>query len=253
MIKDRTGEVNYNKHGSKMIIYKYMTSENIDVYFPKYDWVAKHVQYNNFKRGYIKCPYEKSVYGVGHIGEGKYKVSENGKETEVYKIWKGVLRRCYVSRIHEKHPTYKDCEMCEEWHNFQNFAKWYEENYYEIEGEKMCLDKDILFKGNKLYSPNTCVFVPHNVNSLFTKGDSVRGELPIGVAIDKRHNKYQAQCRTQYNKRKWLGYYNTPQEAFQSYKQFKENLIKQVADKYKSYIPEKLYDAMYRYEVEIDD
>lgn len=253
MVKDRTGEINYNKHGSKMIVYKYITNENIDVYFPEYNWVAKHVQYNTFKRGYVKCPYEKSVHGVGYIGEGKYKVSENGKETEIYRIWRGVLCRCYVSRIHEKHPTYKDCEMCEEWHNFQNFAEWYEENYYEIEGEKMCLDKDILFKGNKLYSPNTCVFVPHNVNSLFTKGDSVRGELPIGVAIDKRQNKYQAQCRNQYNKRKWLGYYSTPEEAFQVYKNFKENLIKQVADKYKSYIPEKLYNAMYKYEVEIDD
>lgn len=253
MVKDRTGEINYNKHGSKMIVCKYITNENIDVYFPEYNWVAKHVQYNTFKRGYVKCPYEKSVHGVGYIGEGKYKVSENGKETEIYRIWRGVLCRCYVSRIHEKHPTYKDCEMCEEWHNFQNFAEWYEENYYEIEGEKMCLDKDILFKGNKLYSPNTCVFVPHNVNSLFTKGDSVRGELPIGVAIDKRQNKYQAQCRNQYNKRKWLGYYNTPEEAFQVYKNFKENLIKQVADKYKSYIPEKLYNAMITYEVEIDD
>lgn len=88
MIKDRTGEVNYNKHGSKMIIYKYMTSENIDVYFPKYDWVAKHVQYNNFKRGYIKCPYEKSVYGVGHIGEGKYKVSEMVRKQKCIKYGK---------------------------------------------------------------------------------------------------------------------------------------------------------------------
>ena len=250
---DRTGEINYNKHGSKMIICKYITSENIDVYFPQYDWTVKHIQYGRFKRGYVKCPYEKSVYGVGYIGEGKYIISKNGKETDVYKIWRGVLRRCYDEKVHKKHPTYKDCIVCEEWHNFQNFAKWYEENYYQVNNEKMHLDKDILIKGNKIYSPQTCIFVPNKINTLFTKGDAVRGDLPIGVALDKRHNKYQSQCRTQNGSRKWLGYYNTSYEAFQVYKRFKESLVKQVADEYKPYIPQKLYEAMYNYKVEIID
>ena len=87
-----------------------------------------------------------------------------------------MLRRCYDEKLHKKYPTYIDCKVCEEWLNFQNFAKWYYNNYYEIENEKICLDKDILHKGNKIYSPDNCVFVPNNINVLFVKSDKSRGD-----------------------------------------------------------------------------
>lgn len=253
---DRVGEENYNNFGSKMVIVKYKGALDIDVYFPEYDWTFKNATYITFKNGNIKCPYEPRFYRIGYLGEGKYKVSKNGKDTKCYKAWIHMLERCYNEKYKKKKPTYENCKVCDEWLNFQNFAKWYYENYYEIEGQIMCLDKDILIKGNKIYSPETCIFVPNTINSLFTKSDKARGNTPIGV--NEQKNKFRAQCSVydfgnKKKKRIYLGSYDTSEEAFEVYKQFKEKYIKQVADLYKDKIPQKLYQAMYKYEVEITD
>ena len=188
-IKDRVGEINYNTFGSKMIIKEYRNKNNIDVYFPKYNWIKYNSTYQHFKNGLIKCPYEPRVYNRGYIGVGKYIPMENKK---TYELWLNMLKRCYSDKVSAKNSTYKKSEVFNEWLNFQNFAEWYYENYYEIEGENMHLDKDILVKGNKIYSPDTCVFVPQSINSLFIKSDKARGDLPIGVT--KEHKKYSAQC-----------------------------------------------------------
>ena len=253
---DRTGEKGINTFSSEMIIIEYRNTMDIDVYFPEYDWIAKSTQYGNFKNGNIKCPYEKRYYEVGYIGEGEYKACENGKITRVYSTWNNMLKRCYDEKYHEKYPTYKDCEVYEEWHNFQKYGKWFEENYYSIEGEKMCLDKDVLVKHNKIYSPETCIFVPERINLLFVKSDKSRGESVIGTSLYK--GKYQVQCwlinpKTGKSKREYLGRYETQEKAFEVYKYYKEKNIKEVADYYKIQIPQKLYNAMYNYEVEIND
>ena len=168
-----------------------------------------------------------------------------------------MLKRCYSKDYQNKKPTYIGCEVYNEWLNFQSFAKWFEENYYEIEGETIALDKDILVKNNKIYSPNTCVFVPERINTLFTKADKSRGKLPIGIVEDNRTHHFRARCSTLDKngkiKRVELGSYKTHEEAFIHYKQFKEKYIKQVADEYKPYIPKELYEAMYKWEVEIND
>ena len=248
---DRTGEEKLNNFGSKIIIKKYRKRVDIDVYFPEYNWTFEHAEYKNFKNGEIKCPYEPRTYGVGYLGEGRYKISKNNIW---YKIWHGMLMRCYDPKFHEKEPAYKGCTVENYWLNFQYMCKWLEENYYEIPGEKMCLDKDILVKGNKIYSPYTCIFVPERINTLFCKSKKSRGDLPIGVRWNKSKGKFEANISVD-NKQTYLGSFNTIEEAFQCYKTFKENYIKQVADDYYSQglIPKKLYDAMYRYEVEITD
>ena len=193
---DRVGEVNYNNFGSKMVIVGYRKYSDIDIYFPKYNWTFKNAKYQKFKNGNIKCPYERRYFGIGYLGEGKYKVCENGKNTKCYDTWNNMLKRCYDSKLHEKFPTYKNCKVCNEWLNYQNFAEWYYNNYYEIEEQKMCLDKDILYKGNKIYSPDNCVFVPNNINSLFTKSDKTRGDYPIGSSLHKRDNVLEVWCST---------------------------------------------------------
>lgn len=119
----------------------------------------------------------------------------------------------------------------------------------------MELDKDILIKGNKIYSPNTCLIVPQRINLLFVKQQRKRGEYPIGVSWSTRSNKFHARCNSldKNNRQIELGYYSTIEDAFSVYKDYKENYIKQVADEYKGIIPNKLYEAMYKYEVDIND
>ena len=202
----------------------------------------------------MKSPYDITVQGVGYLGEGKYKSREHGIQTKCYLVWSSMLKRCYNKKRQEKYPTYKGCKVCDEWLNFQNFAEWFYKNYYEIPGEQMHLDKDILIKGNKIYSPETCVFVPERINSLFTKTNKNRGKEPIGVFHREKDNKYEVYCCKSDGKgSKYLGRFNDREYAFQIYKQFKETIIKQVADKYKEYIPKNVYDAMHEYEVQITD
>ena len=253
-IIDRTGEINYNKFGSKMIISKYRGANDLDIYFPEYNWTFYNNTWNNFQKGAVICPYEPRTCGVGYLGEGKYKTKENGKTTINYNMWHGMFNRCYSN--YKNDESYEGCEVFKSWHNFQNAAKWIDENYYEVPGEKMCLDKDILFHGNKIYSPETCLIVPERINKLFTKSTKSRGEYPIGVR--ERRNRLIAYCSiTENNKTKQVNLGRFPlhqvEEAFLTYKRFKENYIKQVADEYKNSIPDKVYQALYNYEVEITD
>lgn len=198
--------------------------------------------------------YKIRVFNKGYIGE---EINNNYTQTISYNYWYAMLRRVYSEKQLKLKPTYKQVEVCEEWLNYTNYKQWFDKNYYTIQGQQMELDKDILDKGNKIYCPEKCVFVPHNINSLFTKSNKARGDLPIGVYFKKKNNKYCSQCNTitkegkRYNA--YLGLFNTPEEAFYAYKTFKENYIKEVADEYRDRIPQKLYEAMYRYEVKITD
>jgi hypothetical protein len=247
LLNDKEGSISYNKYGSMMELKKYIKHNDCLIYFPDFNWET-HRSYKAFINGNIICPYDKSVLGVGYKGEGIYDSSEC--YLEIYRRWQKMLRRCYHPTALKRNPTYKDCFVCEEWHNYQNFAQWCEENYYEVPGSLMDLDKDILFKHNKEYCPDFCCFIPHEINSLFIKSDKVRGSLPIGVHQDG--NKYIAQINKN-GKRKYLGAYSTPEEAFNVYKEKKEELIKQIADEYAEYLPYEVYNAMCNYEVEIDD
>ena len=135
-------------------------------------------------------------------------------------------------------------------------AEWIENNYYEVPGEIMCLDKDILDKGNKIYSRDRCIFVPKRINNLFVKRDTDRGDCPIGMSLTSSGN-YVVQCNNGYGKLDYLGTYSTKEEAFQVYKVYKEKVIKETIDSYEGIIPEPFYSrlktAMYNYEVEITD
>lgn len=240
----RVGEVSENRYGNTMKIIKYGGCDNVEVAFK--DGYITNTHYRSFKKGSVFNPFDKTNYNVGYMGIGKYNSTYKS-----YYVWKDMFKRCYDSKYLVKFNTYIGCSVCEEWHNFQNFAEWHEENYYTIGNEKMQLDKDILFKGNKIYSPETCVYVPEKINYLFVKSNKRRGDYPIGVYLHSDGDKFVAQCDD--GKAIYLGRYDTPEEAFDVYKSFKENLVKQIADKYYGSIPEKLYRAMYNYVVEITD
>lgn len=258
MKKERLGQINKNKFGTEMKIIKYNTNHDIWVEFQDEYKAKVHTEYKHFKNGSVKNPYDKEVCGIGYYGQGKYKSRENNKITDVYRRWKNMLERCYDPYVINKDSnlTYADCFVCEEWLCFQNFAEWWYKNVYNCNNERMELDKDILIKGNKIYSPETCLIVPQRINTLFIKQQRKRGEYPIGICTycNKEYKYLRVQCNT-LEKKESLGYFpiDKPFQAFTCYKNFKENYIKQVADEYKDLIPTKLYEALYKWEVEIND
>lgn len=249
---DKLGEIRKNNFSTEMKIIEFNNWRNITIEFQDEYKAKVCTNYGNFKCGTISNPYDKTVWNIGYMGEGKY----NSKDYSLaYRKWNTMLKRCYDPYYLNVRPTYRDCFVCEEWHNFQNFAKWWEENYYEVEGDRMELDKDILIKGNKIYSPEACMIVPNKINILFAKGDTKK-KLPIGVFPNKL--RFHARCRIyDYQDKKskdiYLGNFDTPYKAFLSYKNYKESHIKEIANKYKQIIPIDLYNAMYKYKIEIDD
>lgn len=257
---NRVGEISYNKYGTQMKIIEYENNSHVLIEFQDENKFKKIVGYHGFKSGNVRNPYDKTVYGVGFLGEGEYKCG--GKNSKVYNVWCNMLTRCYNEDLRKKgkHRTYEDAIVCEEWHNFQTFAKWWSEQleqFKHLDEKDFDLDKDILIKNNKIYCPQNCIPAPQRINSLFTKCNSRRGMYPIGVRKTE-HNTFVARCDVIPNdkylkKQVYLGTYKNPEEAFFAYKQFKENYIKEVAEEYKNRIPKKLYDAMYNYKVEITD
>lgn len=242
------GQSFINNQGLVMKIIECQKTTSTRVRFENgYETVA---QLSNIKRGRVANPYHPTVYGVGYHGEGTYLAKVNGEMTPCYRAWQGMLTRCYKSNDKEKFISWKDCSVCEEWHNFQNFARWWHDNYYEVGDETMHLDKDWLTKGNKVYSPDTCVIVPQTINSLLISRKRGRGNCVIGVS--KSGKRFCVQMTT-YSKHRSLGMFETELEAFNTYKRHKEQYIKEVAECYKPHIPTRLYEAMLRYEVEITD
>jgi len=171
------------------------------------------------------------------------------RESRAYTRWHDMLSRCYNSKFHERQPQYEACEVCEEWLNFSNFKVWYDEQCYD---DNLDLDKDILIKGNTVYSPATCCFVPHMINTLFSPQKKCRGKYPLGVYWDSDSKKFCSSMNLM-EKHINLGRYDTVEEAFQKYKIYKENFIKNIAEKNKGKIPNKVYEAMMGWIIEIDD
>lgn len=246
---DRTGEIHFNKQGYSMKIIEFFSTRNCTIQFEN-GVVFKNMQYGNVKLGNIKNPYHPTNYNIGYIGVGNFTTCINNIDTVHYVKWNGLLNRCYNEKNLKRNPTYKDCIVDEHWHNFQNFAKWHEENYDPKTMQGWALDKDILIKNNKIYSPETCCFVPTEINCLFTKTNAKRGQYPIGVF--KNWNRFGAQM-LKYGNKVYLGTFDTPEEAFQVYKEAKEKYIKEVADKWKDLIDPRVYEAMYNYKVEVND
>lgn len=177
----------------------------------------------------------------------------NSNRMKARRLWNDMQTRCYNAKLHERYPEYEGCSICDYWlEDKERFFKWVEENYYMVGSEQMDLDKDILVKRNKVYSPETCVFVPHSINTLLLNCKRKRGKYPLGVNYEKGKNKYRAALNIDCRIVK-LGHFNTPEEAFMEYKRHKEALIIVVADKYKGKIPNKVYDAMINWKIDIND
>jgi len=188
------------------------------------------------------------IYGVGERNDGHFTTSVNGKTTRIHSMWNHMLQRCYCPISLAKRPSYAGCTVSKEFLKFQEFADW----AWKQDGFHMgwAIDKDILKKGNTIYAPEFCVFVPGEVNSLLVQLKGRRGDYPIGV--NRQGNRYYAYISI-CNTRKRIGSYDTPEQAFFAYKEAKELHIKAVAEKYKAAIDPRAYAALMAYQVEITD
>ena len=249
---ERLGEKHTTNEGCEVEIIEYFNKKDCSVLFTN-GVVLKNRKYKDVAEGRVKNPYHPSVHGLGCIGQGLHKSKEFGKNRKVYSAWNNMLKRCYTKNYHIKQPSYKECSVDERWHNFQNFAKWCEAQigYSTVESNGLYyqLDKDILVKGNKVYSPETCCFVPSEVNNLIIFSNSARGEYPVGVTFHKRLKKYAANISLG-GVQKHLGYFEEVSEAFNSYKIAKERYIKFVAEKYFGKIGENVYQKLINYSID---
>lgn len=154
------GDVYSSNAYGDFVIVDYINAKNVIVRFVDTGFVTTSESVNVL-RGSVKDKMMPIVYDVGFVGEGRFSPSVNRKHTGAYVRWKGMLKRCYCEESLKVRPTYRGCTVCAEWHNFQNFAEWYESNH--VDGRHM--DKDIKIDGNKIYSPSTCLFVTQKENN----------------------------------------------------------------------------------------
>jgi len=190
------------------------------------------------------------VFGVG-VNDWVGAVWVGGKLIREYQLWQNMLQRCFDEKYKQNQPTYEGVTCSKEWLSMTNFI----EDVSQMRGfglDGWALDKDILQKGNKLYSKDNCCFVPQEVNNLLTKRDKARGEYPVGVYFNKASGKFMAQLRIN-GKLKHLGYFNTAEEAFRVYKLAKEAHIKVVAQQWQHLLDERVFQALLDYEVTIND
>ena len=182
---------------------------------------------------------KKLVCGVG-INDSDYAVVKwetigyvNGKQKQklvwrcpYYIAWKGMLKRCYSIKFQEDYPTYIGCSVAEEWLTFSVFKNWmmtqdWEDNH---------LDKDLLIESNKVYSPETCVFVPRMVNNFTIDNGASRGEFLIGVAWHKPTEKFMSKCSNPFTKKQeHLGLFTCELEAHQAWLKRKLELAHELA------------------------
>lgn len=204
-------------------------------------------QRSNVIRGNVKDPYYPSVYGKGWIGEGKWTARVDGILTKPYRVWVGILTRCYSELKRDHWRSYREgVTVSEEFLDFQIFAEWFSENY--IEGWD--LDKDVISSqtGSKIYSRETCIFLPPRINKCFI-GQPKHSSLPVGVTKSSDGVGYVARLSNG-DVREYLGYFTCPNEAFKVYKDAKLKLIKELTLEYKDHLPERTFNYLLSYKID---
>ena len=252
--KDCVGKVCKSKLSGDFKIVKYHDNRNVEIQFLKTGYETT-VQLVQVKSGEVKDSYLPSVYGVGVLGT-KYPSKINGVLTKEYDLWHSMLGRCYSDTYKKKHPTYEYCEVGDNFKSYEYFYEWCNKQIgfsNDGNGNPFQLDKDLLVKGNKVYSEDSCVFLPQEINLLLTKRDNNRGKHLIGVSWSNTSKSFIARVAKNKGKQEYLGSFNTEIEAFNAYKVAKESFIKEQAEKWKGQIDKRAYEALMKYEVNIDD
>ena len=237
----KVGDIFITNENYQVKVIDYKNFDNVTVEFQDENKHVAIVNAANLKKGRVKNPYRKTICGVGFYGVGDYKAFNGIGSTAEYDAWRSMMKRCYDAKTLEQHPTYKGCTVCDEWHNFQNFAEWYTSQEYYSKGYQ--LDKDLLVNNNKVYSPLTCSLVPQQINKLFTDSGATRGQYPIGVYFEKDSGKFKAVISID-NKRISIGRFDTVEQASQAYQARKKAHIKYAALEWQNRIDERLFNAL---------
>lgn len=167
----------------------------------------------------------KLIYGVG-INDLGYVVTK----FPFYNTWLEMLRRGFSEKEKERHPTYKNTTVCEEWKTASIFKAWMEQQNWK----GLDLDKDILIKGNNIYSPETTVFVPSYINTLLVTSKAIRGKWPLGVSLLKdqiakgRPKYFRASIKDKRNKdriQKNLGHFTDQYQAHSTWQEAKYGIF----------------------------
>ena len=228
---------------------EYIDSHNITVKFLN-TGAIKNTTASALTTGILKDSevHDTHKYGVMDIPKS---VGRGGRCDPLYKKWNGMMQRCYNPKNKINNPAYEACTSSETFRHFSKFKSWY---YSQIgcEQEGWHLDKDILIKGNKVYSEDTCCIVPPEINVALANNKSVRGSFPQGVIYNSTKTRYRARIQ---RGDKWesLGTYDTPEEAFYAYKPVKEAHIKSLAEKWKDKIDPRVYESLMNWVIEVTD
>ena len=248
--KDCIGVVCKSNLSGDFKILKYNDKTNVEIQFLKTGYETS-ARLHNIRKGEVKDSYLESVFGVGVVGV-KYPTRVNGVRTKQYELWVNMLKRCYSDTYKKKHPTYEGCEVSNNFKSYEYFYEWCNKQV-GFRNSGWHLDKDLLIKGNKVYSESTCVFIPSEINTVLIKCIASRGKHLIGVYYHKRDKAFMAQVSKNKGGSEYLGSFNTEIEAFNAYKKAKEAFVKEQANKWKDKIDERAYEALMNYTVEITD
>lgn len=219
-------------------------------YYRNLVWVDD-TEYRDLQRKVI------SVDGLGRQQE--YVPYITAKSNNAYSIWNGIYNRCYKNTGGR---CYDESLMCAQWRERKTgknaFAEWYNAGYYECDGESMAVDKDLLFSGNKEYAPDKCCIIPQTINTMLSNckkhrlPEYITGsmDLPVGVRYKPSIKKYYAEIKPfGHDEIIKLSYWDTPEEAFEEYRKFKQADILMMALKYKNKIPQYIYEALLKVKV----
>ena len=232
-----------------LLITRYVSSREVYSKFIDTGYEVKTTMQQLLK-GNINDRLKPTVFGVGVIGEC-LTVDSCGNRLKEYQVWKGMLERCYSHKFQAKKPTYKGCTVSDSFKYYPYFKEWCNKQI-GFDQVGWHLDKDILSKGNKVYSEDTCCFVPQEINSLLVRSNATRGKYPLGVSYLTRLGMFEASVSLG-GRNKRIGRFYNAQEAFYAYKEVKESYIKEVANKWKDRIDPRVYNALMSWNIEITD
>lgn len=220
----KVGDFYESKNFGTVQVIENKGSRDVTVKFLNTGTVSSGLQRGNVIRGAVKDFFVPTVEGVGFLGTDR-----RVNKLPSYRCWKHMIVRCYSENYHSTRGSYKGCSVCVDWHNFCNFEKWFDENH--IEGYH--LDKDLLLQGNKVYSPETCCFIPAYINSsIVEKGKDVDG---CETGVSKRRKKGSTEYNGLYNVQfsgTYLGRTSNLNKANELYRDFKKLYLEEVADKF---------------------